>query len=613
MYRRLTVNSQRLSVTLCALLLLVCCSCGGADSPTLEGLNNRSLTPGVAPTVPALPSPGELTRNGAEFSEFLIQQPGADYAADLPYLGCTAVDTHAQFSPALQPEGPRGLKGAAYCLYRLSYDPASLPVKLTLEWETVPAGQCWIGLSDWASNSWYWQPLPVGDEVELAEPQRFVDGAQRCLAVVMHTGPGDCSLSKIGFGEPPPPPPTGEGYTLIAPLLGKDSYLVDMDGTVVHTWSSNYAAGASAVLLENGHLLRGANLPNGNFGGGGRSGRLEEFNWDGSLVWSYQHSTSNETTHHDFKRMPNGSILFIVWYFIPDDEILNLGRNPEYLEAGTFLADKIIEVEPTLPSGGNIVWEWRVQDHLVQNFDDIFPDHDNPADHPELIDVNYPPVVAGDWTHCNAVDYNPELDQVMITSPTFSEVWVIDHSTTTEEAAGHTGGRSGRGGDVLFRWGNPLAYSTGPVEGQQINFCHNGHWIEPGLDGAGDILIFDNRPSPWEVDAAYSSIVQITPSLNANGTYNFGGNGFAPDAPTWEYVSTPPEEFSSPVMSGVQRLPGGNTLICAATSGYVFEVDAGKNIVWDYQATLNSMPSTFVFRALRYTYDYPGVANLLTP
>ncbi|MCC7478335.1 aryl-sulfate sulfotransferase [bacterium] len=596
-----------LRISLCVALLLALSACGAQEMARQDDLS------APAPQLPALPGPASLLRQTAASTDFLIQQPGADFAADLPSFGCMADQGLAHFTALGPNSGGSGLKGASYSVYRLSFDPLATPVTLSLDWSLAPGGQCWVGLSDWAQNRWHWIPLPAGGETELADPGRYVDPAQRCFAVVLCADQGSCSLSSIGFGDPPPPPPSSDGYTLVAPLLGRDSHLVDMQGNIVHTWSSNYSAGASAVLLENGHLLRGANIPNGNFGGGGRSGRLEEFDWEGNLVWYYQHSTSNETTHHDFKRMPNGNILLIVWYFIPDEEILSLGRNPDFLEPGTFLADKIIEIEPTLPSGGNIVWEWRVQDHLVQNFSDVLPDHDDPADHPELIDVNYPPVVAGDWTHCNAVDYNPELDQIMITSPTFSEIWVIDHSTTTEEAAGHTGGRSGRGGDVLFRWGNPLAYNTGPAEGQQINFCHNGHWIEPGLDGAGDILIFDNRPSPWEVDAAYSSIVQLTPSLNENGTYNMGSNGFAPDVPTWEYVSDPPENFSSPVMSGVQRLPGGNTLICAATSGFIFEVDKDGNTVWDYQATLNSMPSTFVFRALRYTYDYPGVANLLEP
>lgn len=602
------MSCQRLRTLLFVMFLLLgLASCGSSQSLSQHTAALR-LEPPVVGT--SLPSPASLPRSASDSSEFLIQQPGADYAADLPSNGCILNGKRVELTSEAAESGGPVLAQTAYCLYRLGYDPLQTPVKLSLAWETAPTGQCWVGLSDWPADRWYWQLLPAGGELELAEPARFANEQQQTYVAVVVQGGGTSSLSTIGFGDPPP---SSEGYTLIAPLFDTNSYLVDMEGNVVHNWSSSYQAGAHAVLLEDGSLLRGANVPNGNFGGGGRSGRIERFSWDGTLQWSYQHSTATETTHHDFRLLPNGNVLLVLWYFVPDAEVIALGRDPATINPGTFLADAIIEVEPTFPSGGNIVWEWRALDHTVQDFDPLAANYGDPGEHPELIDINQPLGSAGDWIHVNSVDYNPELDQIMITTPYFCEIWIIDHSTTSAEAAGHSGGVQGRGGDLLYRWGNPQSYRSGTDADQQINFCHNGQWILDGLEGAGDILIFDNQPSPGETGDAYSSTVQITPPLNPDGSYTLDGASFGPLTPSWEYVGTPPSAFYSPIMSGCQRLPGGGTLICEATSGFIFEIDADKNVIWDYQATLGAAESTFVFRAQRYTYDFPGVANLLTP
>ncbi len=73
----------------------------------------------------------------------------------------------------------------------------------------------------------------------------------------------------------------------------------------------------------------------------------------------------------------------------------------------------------------------------------------------------------------------------MLSPRHYSELWVIDHSTTAEEAAGEKG-------DLLYRWGNPRAYRAGTVSDQQLFWAHNTHWIAPGLPGEGNVLVFNN-------------------------------------------------------------------------------------------------------------------------
>jgi hypothetical protein len=163
----------------------------------------------------------------------------------------------------------------------------------------------------------------------------------------------------------------------------------------------------------------------------------------------------------------------------------------------------------------------------------------------------------------------------------FSEIWVIDHSTTTAEAASHKGGRSGNGGDLLYRWGNPRAYRNGSKTEQQLFNQHNAHWIAPGLSGEGHILIFNNgsgRPG-----GPYSSVDEIVPPVDPQGQYIRSRRGpYGPDKPVWTYTAPKKSDFYSFFISGAQRLPNGNTLICTGASGTVFEVTLEKEVVWKY-------------------------------
>jgi hypothetical protein len=226
------------------------------------------------------------------------------------------------------------------------------------------------------------------------------------------------------------------------------------------------------------------------------------------------------------------------------------------------------------------VWSWNSWDHLIQDFDPTKDNFGVVADHPELIDINAgQPTPQPDFQHANGLDYNAELDQIVISIRSYSEFWVIDHSTTTEEAAGHTGGSSGKGGDLLYRWGNPAMYDRGTAVDRTLYFQHDAQWIRPGLPGAGNFLVFNNGTDRPGGD--FSSVDELVPPVDENGAYPIDpGEPFAPAAALWSYASPP--DFYSPFISGAQRQPNGTTLVCAGWSGHFFEVTPEGQVVWDY-------------------------------
>ena len=164
-------------------------------------------------------------------------------------------------------------------------------------------------------------------------------------------------------------------------------------------------------------------------------------------------------------------------------------------------AEAVLEIEPVGSNDANIVWEWHIWDHLVQDVDPELPNYGVVSDHPELQDVNYGTVGSNggpggsnaDWKHFNAIAYNEELDQIALSSRHHDEIYIIDHSTTTEEASGHTGGNSGMGGDYLYRWGNPMNYGRGTSNDQKLKSQHGVHWIPDNFPGGGNLLIFNNN------------------------------------------------------------------------------------------------------------------------
>jgi hypothetical protein len=401
------------------------------------------------------------------------------------------------------------------------------------------------------------------------------------------------------------------GYTLLAPANSTQTYLIDMQGRVVQTWKSDCNPGLSAYLLENGNLLRTGQIPNPPFFGGGTGGRIQEFTWDGKLVWDFTYYSDTQLPNHDICKLPNGNVLMIVWEKKTPQEAIAAGRRPETVGKDHLLADCILEVQPTGKTTGKIVWEWHSWDHLIQDFDPQQANHGDVGAHPELLDINFgtstiaamvakpaeleklrgigyvggagrrPQFVQPDWLHVNAVAYNAELDQIVLSVYEFSEIWIIDHSTRTPEAAAHQGGRHGKGGDLLYRWGNPRAYRAGTVKDQKLFGQHNSHWIDKGLPGQGNVLIFNNGLQ--RTGGAYSTVDEIVLPVDGKGQYDRApGKAFGPDKVAWSYVAPRRIDFYAPFISGAQRLPNGNTLICSGTNGTVFEVTPKNEIVWKY-------------------------------
>ena len=273
-----------------------------------------------------------------------------------------------------------------------------------------------------------------------------------------------------------------DGYTLYSPIHSTTTYLTDICGEVVHLWESDYTPAHSVYLLGNGHLMRPGSVGNVKFDNGGTGGIIEEFDWDGNLVWEYYYSSNKYCQHHDIEPLPNGNVLLIAWEQKAPEEIAAAGGNPDVFGQYGVWSDHIIEVEPILPRGGRIVWEWHLWDHLIQDYDPRKKNYGRVKDHPERLDINFADHIRDpDWSHMNSIDYNEELDQILLSVHTTCEILIIDHSTTTEEAAGHTGGRYGKGGDFLYRWGNPQIYRAGGEDKQYFFGQHDAHWIEDGL------------------------------------------------------------------------------------------------------------------------------------
>ncbi len=442
-----------------------------------------------------------------------------------------------------------------------------------------------------------------------------------------------------------------DGYVMFVPPNSASTYLINRKGEVVHEWKGNYTS-ESVYLMDDGSIVQNAEDPDfAVFAGGGQAGRIQKISWNSKMLWDFEYATDDYLNHHDIAVLPNGNILSIAWEAKSAEDVIAAGRKPEHTPKDGLWPDKIVEIKPIGKRKGEIVWEWHSWDHLIQDYDKTKANYGNLSEHPELLNFNIgwhddEPKISQDsmdiliskgWVwrnqtvdnqgsdvfHFNAINYNSDLDQIVFSSPSASEIFIIDHSTTSKEAASHTGGKYGKGGDFLFRWGNPKNYNRGDSTDQKLFGQHDVRWIEKGKPGAGNLTVFNNDISGRKDSMNYSSIFELITPLEATGKYTIeNGKSFGPDQPTWKYMAQDTISFHSSFISGAHRMHNGNTFINEGARGRFFEVTPEGKIVWEYLNPYRGeirqtngepkspMPLTyFQFRSTFIPADHPALAG----
>jgi len=400
-----------------------------------------------------------------------------------------------------------------------------------------------------------------------------------------------------------------DGYVLFTPGGAgggggnSTTYLMDNNLNSIQTWSHSNGAASMPYLIsgeepgwENTLLVYPYRVNNPTMETGGVGGAFEVLTWDGNFIWGHTISNSNFQHHHDVEPLPNGNILMIAWEKKTATEAYAAGRTTINNSLNQMWSTAIFEIAHDGMGHGEVVWEWHLWDHLIQDTDPGDDNYGVVADHPELFDINKgnvgssggPGGANGDWMHINAISYNAEYDQIVISSRHQCEIFVIDHSTTSEEAAGHTGGNSGKGGDFLYRWGNPQNYDRGNNSDNLICDQHSINWIPDNYPGEGNFILFNNEGN---------EALEFDPPMDENGFYHIEeGEPYGPDDIVWSspYVSTP-------MQGGAFRLPNGNTLVTDCDSGDIKEFSNIGTTVWSYSHPGNN---SNIARAQKYAVDY---------
>jgi len=334
-----------------------------------------------------------------------------------------------------------------------------------------------------------------------------------------------------------------EGYTSFA-VAGMEKgnstvYIIDMKGNVLHEWFIGNGGTLHNLILKNGHLI--SNRLGGKCPVMGCVAAIEERDWYGNLIWSYE----NNHLHHPAEIMPNGNIIAIFWEDLPkelNDEVKGGIPNTE-AEGNKIYTDSI----KIINRDKEIIWEWYPHKQL------------NISDWPLSYGEN-----REYWPNINRVEYLPEdnpfnkKESLLVSFRAVDTIAIIDIETK----------------EVVWKWGK------GEI----------AHQHDPHLLSNGNILVFDNgflRSNLPELKAGkyFSRVIEINPRINQI---------------VWEYAGFMPNRmrgfaFYSFIGGFAERLPNWNTLITETTTGRIFEINTEGEIVWEYIHTEANLDSVFRF------------------
>lgn len=363
------------------------------------------------------------------------------------------------------------------------------------------------------------------------------------------------------------------GYVLIPAQGGfgggsKTSTLVDSKGTVLKTYN---VAGYNAYLLPNGDIL--GQTGTGSAAAMGFASLVEQAPGSATAVNTWT-AASGGAFHHAHWVMPNGHWLGTYTVKINPKTVLASAGYTGNLSS--IWDERIQEWDPVAK---RVVWEWKASDHTLG------------TNHPRKFNNNN--FKSNDPLHINSVVYDSARDLVVMSSHYLNEVLVIDHSTTTAEAATSKGGRYGKGGDLLFRWGSSKNYG-GPGSAYS-DVVHGGGVIQAGLPGAGNFCLFGNTDNTVKQSRWYEVKGQ-----ESDTGWVIGSNGeFAAELVFDFYNSA----YQSTGHYGYgQRLANGNTLLTFSGSQKIVEVDSRKTV-------LNVLSGNTI-RAYHYATDHPAIVSL---
>ena len=436
-----------------------------------------------------------------------------------------------------------------------------------------------------------------------------------------------------------PMPPSGRsdvqpGYLLIHEVNDRGdvqkssrTFLMDEHGNNAHEWPCENRLSEATVtyLRDDGTILRTSSPRSWIEMDGlfpiGANGTLTLHDKDGKVLWEWSKFQPDvEALHHDFEIMPNGNILLICYDMVSAEEARSWGWARQGRRELIGL-EKIYEIKPNYETGScEMVWQWSTREHFIQNVGPDLPNFGEPADHPGKIDLNWLQFKeqvfnSGQMFHMNSVSYNAEEDIILLSCAIFGEIWIIDHSTTTNEAAGSTGGNYGRGGEILWRWGNPQPRGAGIAQDQILFWQHDVHFLADHLPHKGDILLFndgmtrgadglpdDNQICMGLISGAYTDVLELKLPRTADGKFAAGAD---PEI-VWNFNSDGAVDFYSPFMSGAQRMPNGNTLMVQGCDKRIVEINPQGEMVMDFHI---GGPGR-MHRIYKYPPDHPGIRAL---